>query len=63
VIQKFIVKHSKGINTFFAEDELDAFKMAVARNAEDVEEVTDVSTHREKHRVSRKWIVEPNRRD
>lgn len=63
MIQKFIIKHSKGTDTFFAEDELDAFKMAIARNVEDVEEVTDISTHREKHKVSRRWIVEPNRRD
>lgn len=63
MLQRFKVKHSKGVTSLFASDELDAFKMAIARNVEDVEEVTDISTHREKHKVSRRWIVEPNRRD
>lgn len=61
-MQKFIVKHDKGTNTFFAEDELDAFKMAIARNIGDVEEVQEISASRNAHRVSRKWIVNPPER-
>jgi len=67
VIQKFIVKHDKGTLTFFAEDELDAFKMAVRQGTEDIEGIKDVSDRRSSIRMymrleRRKWIVDPPER-
>lgn len=59
MLQRFKVKHSKGVTSLFASDELDAFKMAIARNAEDIEAITERTDNNRARRVSHKWIVYP----
>jgi hypothetical protein len=59
MLLRFKVKHRKGLETYFASDELDAFKKAHAQGLEDIIEIQEWANTSPRRSPSKKWIIGP----